>query len=156
MFVTPVVAQLTAAHPETGEVVWTWSSRCNGDYNLGVTVHLNHKVLYQGAVPICQGSRDAEDGRVEFHFVGSHTFQRQYRTHPTDSIEGDIWQASGERDALVLGISFETKKQVVLNTLHIARPTKRSSSEIDKGLFVTTYPVPVREAAMYRSSTVRQ
>jgi len=30
-----------------------------------------------------------------------------------------------EEDALILGISFNTKKQILLNTLHIARPDKR-------------------------------
>jgi hypothetical protein len=93
---------------------------------------------------LCHGSRDAEDGRVEFHFSGGRTFQGKYRTRTTDSIEGDIWQAGGEPDALILGISFDTGKQILLNTLHIANPGKQTSSQLDKDLFITTYPVPVR------------
>jgi hypothetical protein len=84
---------------------------------------------------------------VEFHFAGGHTFQGEYITRSTDSIEGDIWQAGGEPDALILGISLidtGTHKQVLLNTLHIARPEKQTSSELDKGLSVTTYPLPVQ------------
>jgi len=81
---------------------------------------------------------------VEFHFASGHTFQHEYRTRSTDSIEGDIWQAGGEPDALILGISFDTSKQILLNTLHIARPDKQTSSELDKGLLIITYPVPVR------------
>jgi len=124
--------------------VWTWSKQCGGNHKLGVTVRLERKVLYRGVLPICRASRDAEDGRVEFHFAGGHLFQGEYRTSSTDSIEGDIWQAGGEPDALILGISFDTKKQILLNTLHIARPDRQTSSELDKGLFITTHPVTVR------------
>jgi len=139
----PAVAQSSSV-AEKSDVVWTWSNRCNGDYKLGATVHLDGKVLYRGVLPICRGSRDAEDGRADFQFAGGHTFQREYRTRTTDSIEGDIWQAGGETDALILGISFDTGKRILLNTLHIANPEKKTSSQVDKGLFITTYPVPAR------------
>lgn len=62
----------------------------------------------------------------------------------TDSIEGDIWQAGGEPDALIIGISFDTGKQILLKTIHVAKPGKQTSSEVDKGIFITTYPVTVR------------
>ncbi len=122
------VAQQPSSLPEKRDVVWTWSKRCNDDHKLGVTVRLDRKVLYRGVLPICRGSRDAEDGRVEFHFAGGHTFQGEYRTRSTDSIEGDIWQAGGEPDALILGISFDAGKQILLNTIHIAKPEKQTSS----------------------------
>lgn len=109
-----------------------------------MTVRLASKVLYKGVLPICRGSRDAENGRAEFHFAGGHLFQSKYRTHSTDSIEGDIWQAGGELDALILGISFDTKNQILLNTLHIAKPDMQTSSELNKNIFITTYPVPGR------------
>ena len=98
-------------------------------------------MLYQGFIPICRGSLDAEDGRVEFGFSSSHLFDSQYRARGTDTIEGEIWQAGGETDALVLGVSFATKKQILLNTLHVASPDKKTSTELDKGLYITTYPV---------------
>jgi hypothetical protein len=139
----PAVAQ-RPAH-ENGDVVWTWSKRCNGDHKLRVTVHLDGKELYRGVLPICRGSRDAEDGQVEFHFAGGHTFQSEYRTRSTDSIEGNIWQAGGEPDALILGISFTPNRGPgLLNTLHVARPEKQASSTLDKGLVITTYPLAVR------------
>lgn len=140
----PALAQQPSTRPETPDVVWTWSKRCNSDHKLGVTIRLDRKVLYSGILPICRGSRDAEDGRAEFHFAGGHTFQGEYRTRSTDSIKGDIWEAGGDPDDLILGISFDTGKQILLNTLHIARPDKQTTSELDKGLFITTYPVPFR------------
>jgi hypothetical protein len=115
-----------------------------GNQKLGVTVRLDHKVLYRGVLSICHGSRDEEDGRVEFHFAGGHTFQGEYHTRSTDSIEGDIWQASGDPDALILGISFDAGKQILLNRLHVAKPEKKTSTELDQGLFITTCTVPSR------------
>ena len=108
LVVAPAVGQPSAAAANS-DVVWTWSKRCNDDHRLGVKILLDGKALYRGVLPICRGSRDEEDGRVEFHFVGGHTFQGEYRTRTKDSIEGDIWQAGGEADALILGISFDTR-----------------------------------------------
>ncbi len=144
LLAAPAFAQQTPLSPESSNVVWTWSKQCDGDRKLGVTVLLGRKVLYRDVFPICLGSRETEDGRVRFHFAGGHLFQDEYLTRPTDSIEGEIWQAGREPDALILGISFNTKKQVLLNTLHIARPEKQTSSELDKGLLITTHPIPVR------------
>ena len=137
-------AQQPSSKPDVSEVVWTWSKQCKGDHKLGVKIHLYHKVLYRGVLAICPGSRDGEDGRAEFHFSGGHTFQGRYHTLAKDSIEGDIWQASADPDALILGISFATSKQILLNTLHVASPEKQTSSVIDKDIFITTYPVPAR------------
>src|SRR3954451_6260577 len=124
LIAAPVFAQQPTSPSETREAVWTWSKGCDGDHKLDVTVRSDRKVLYHGVLPICQGSRDAEDGRVEFHFSGGRIFQAKYRTRTTDSIEGDIWQSGGEADALILGISFDSGKQILLNTLHIANPGK--------------------------------
>jgi len=59
----PAIAQQEPS-PAQGidDVVWTWSKRCSGDHNLGVTVRLDGKVLYRGVLPICHSSRDTEDG----------------------------------------------------------------------------------------------
>jgi hypothetical protein len=138
---TAVAQQPNRATPD---VVWTWSKQCGGNRKLGLRVRLDRKVLYRGVLPICRGDRDAENGRVEFHFAGGHLFQGEYRTRSTDSIKGDIWRAGGEPDELILGIVFDTKNQILLNTLHIARPDRQTSSQLDKGLFIITYPVSAR------------
>ena len=145
LFSSIAVAQQATPREQKGDGVWIWSKQCSsGNRKLRVTVRLRNKVLYRGVIAVCVGSRDAEDGRVEFKFAGGHVFQGEYRTRSTDSVQGDIWQAGGEPDALILGISFATDKQVLLNTLHIARPDRRTSSQLDRGLFITTDPVAVR------------
>jgi hypothetical protein len=140
-------ALAVAQHPalqKAPDIVWTWSTKCDAMQKLRVTVRLEHKLLYEGLLPICRGKRDAEDGRVEFHFSSNHLFGDQYRTRKSDTIEGDIWQAGGETDALMLGVSLATRKQVMLNTLHLAKPDKQTSAELDNGLYITTSPVIAR------------
>lgn len=140
------VPAIPQQHPSkrNPDIVWAWSEQCHGAHKIGVTVRLDSKVLYRGVLPICRAHRDAENGKVEFRFAGGHTFQGEYPTDSTDSIEGDIWQAGGDPHDLILGVSFMTSKQELLNTVHIARPDKPTSSELDKGLSITTDPVPAQ------------
>jgi hypothetical protein len=138
---TPLVAQQKVSSTESKDLVWTWSKQCGGDHKLGIAVRLDGKVLYRDILPICIGGRGNENGRAEFHFAGGRTFQGRYHTHSSESIEGDIWQASGESDALILGISFQSSKQILINTLYAANPEKRTTSTFDNGVLVTTYPI---------------
>ena len=143
LIAAPSIAQEASLIHKKPDIVWTWSQHCKAKQQLGVTVRLRSEVLYRGLMPICRNNRDLEEGRAKFRFSSSHLFGG-YRARKTDTIEGDIWQASGETDALILGISFSTKRQVMLNTLHIADPVKKTSSELDNGLYITTYPVILR------------
>jgi hypothetical protein len=113
---------------------------------LGVAVLLKGKVIYRHSIAICLRDRSAEGGRLEFYFKGGHRFQGEYPTSPTQMIEGDLWQAGGDPDAIILGISFATKNQILLNTLHIAKPDHSASSEIDAGIVVKTFPIPKQPA----------
>jgi hypothetical protein len=129
-------------HDVPKDVVWTWSSNCGAEDQLGIEVRLKGKVIYRGTLAICRGSRETENGEAEFYFPGGHIFQGVYRTRQTEKIEGNIWQAGAEPDAIILGISFATKHQILLNTLYIAKPDIQASSEIDKGIVVKSFPMP--------------
>lgn len=59
-------------------------------------------------------------GEWSFTFLEVIVSKVNNRTRRTDSIAGDIWQAGGESDALILGVSFDSTRQVLLNTLHVA------------------------------------
>ena len=79
---------------------------------------------------------------MAFYFKGGHEFQGEYRTAKTQTIEGNIWQAAEDPDGLLLGVSFATKKQVLLNTIHLAKANSVSQSEVDNGILVKTFPLP--------------
>jgi len=139
-----LISATLSASAMAQDVVWNWSRECKGQRQLNVTIRLEGKVLYQGLLPICPGTRGAADGRVKFHFSSGDLFGGRYRARKTEIIEGDIWQAGGEADALILGVSFATKHQILLNTLHVAKVDMKSNVELDKGLSIITYPVAAR------------
>ena len=106
---------------------------------------LNGEVIHRSSFPICpvnETSKDVGSKKiVALSFKGGYTFQGTYRTKRTQTIEGNIWQAGKESDAILLGVSFMTPGQVLLNTIHMAELRAESTSEIDRGLVVRTFPI---------------
>jgi hypothetical protein len=145
VFTFLIAASTVAQGPGSGlgarEGVWIWSNRCMGDHRLDVTLRIGSKVLDHALLPICQGNRDTEDGRLSFHIPGSELLRHGYSTRSSDSIEADLWQAGGDPDALILGFSLESTSHIHLNTLHIAKPDAKVSSDLGKGLSITTFPI---------------
>jgi len=113
---------------------------------MGVDVLIDGKAVYHLEFRAClMNSKDAksqrQDGIRAFYVSGGRTFQSTYHTKKTEKIEGNIWQAGADPDALLLGLSFMTKDQVLLNTIHIVKPGKATQSEVDSGIVVKTYPM---------------
>ena len=139
-------ASFAQSSSQAGEKVWYWFSDCQSGKMMRVEVLLDGKSIYRTDFRICSlergGPQSSDQSNIKaFYFSGGHTFQGEHHTNKTERIEGDIWQAGADPDALLLGVSFMTKKQVLLNTLHIARPGKTTKSEIDTGIVVRTYPL---------------
>lgn len=76
-----------------------------------------------------------------FFFRGGHVFDGEFRTSRSESIEGNIWEAGTDPGIILFGVSFMTKKQLLLNTIHIAKADRASATEIDPGMVVRTVPV---------------
>jgi len=113
---------------------------------MGLEVLLNGRVIHRSSFSICRISdrfkeTDRQQKIVAFSFKGGHVFQGEYHTTRTQTIEGSIWQAGTDPGTILFGISFSTSKQVLLNTVHVAKPGSASKSEIDRGLIVRTFPI---------------
>jgi hypothetical protein len=138
---------LWSQNPNTApEPLWTWSGDCHDKTHMGLEVLLNGKVIHRSSFPICPISdrfkeTDRQQKTVAFSFNGGHVFQAEYHTTRTQTIEGHIWQAGTDPGTILFGMSFSTKKQVLLNTIHVAKPGRGSTSEIDRGLVVRTFPI---------------
>ncbi|OLE00110.1 MAG: hypothetical protein AUG80_03285 [Candidatus Rokubacteria bacterium 13_1_20CM_4_68_9] len=142
---TPVtVSGQTRAVP--GEVVWHWFGECASSDSLVLEVSLDGKSLYSSAFPICQARRrdirpEPQQRILEFRFDAvAHRFKRQYRATGAQPIEGNVWEAGRERNAILLGVQFVTEDQVLLNMHHVARADAASRSERIRGLVITTRP----------------
>jgi hypothetical protein len=138
------LSQITPPHVEG---VWFWFGDCTSGGMMGVQVLLEGKSIYHSHFRSCLMDRtDANTERQQrmrasFHFSGGHTFQGTHHTRQAETIEGTIWQAGADPDAILLGVSFLTNNQVLLNTIHIAKPGKTTQSTLDSGLVIKTYPL---------------
>jgi hypothetical protein len=109
-------------------------------------VLLSGNVIHRSSFPICSITDRSEEVDnqqkiVAFSFKGGYVFQSEYHTARTQTIEGNIWQAGADPGAILFGISFTSQNQILLNTIHVAKPESESTSEIDRGLIVRTFPI---------------
>lgn len=129
----------------TPETVWDWSANCRQNKKINIDLLANGRTIHHSSLPICRVNREdlkPEQGqeKIVFFLKGGHTYQNQYRTVPAQRVEVHIWQAGMEADGLSLGVSFSTKHQVLLNSLHFAMPDRPSQTKLDRGLVIKTYP----------------
>jgi len=151
--VPTVTAELPSIINESGhgsseaiDTLWHWFDTCSDERKMGVEVLLDGKAIYHSSFPVCPISdlgktKERPQKVMAFSFRGGHTFQGEYHTVRSQKIAGNIWQAGTDPGVILLGFSFSTKEQVLLNTVHIARPGIGSKSEIDHGLVVRTFPL---------------
>jgi hypothetical protein len=127
------------------DAVWRWFDRCSPEQTIHLEVFLNDKSIYAQSFPACIERRDVPESspqQLRFSFVGrTAIFGDEYATPGTQSIQGTIWQAGGDHDALLLGVSFVAGRQILLNTIHIANPHKVSQSSLAPGLVIETSAV---------------
>lgn len=101
--------------------------------------------MYSAHLPICRlpfASGTAGREQLAFDLNGGREFQGKYPTEKTDKIRCEIWQATSGIGDLNLGIAFFTEhRQLLLNTVHILRPGRATTSEVDRGIVVKTFPV---------------
>jgi hypothetical protein len=130
--------------------VWFWFATCGGPA-MTVEIRLEKTMLHRSSVPLCRADRASADSqgqasRIEFSFRPARAILwAGYRDTPDGtaadhSIEGNIWQAGADPDALAIGISFVDGSKILTNTVHIAHPGQRDESTIANGLVVLTYP----------------
>ncbi len=113
---------------------------------MGIEVTLDGKSVFKSSFPICKTteaprSPDGKQKILAFTFKGGRVFQGEYHTTVAETVDGNIWQAGADADDLILGVSFATKQQILLNTVHIARPDRPSAEQVDTGIVVATFQI---------------
>lgn len=143
----PVPASGQAPPAAPGQLVWHWFGACPSSDSLILEFHVDGKLVYSSAFPICQVRRsdigpEPQQRLLTFRFEAApRRFGTQYRASEPEPITGNVWEAGQKRTAMVLGVSFATAERVLLNTRHVARPDTRARSEWIRGLELITRPV---------------
>ena len=145
-------SKLTSQHRHLpSEPLWYWFGHCRDKKYMGFELLMNGATIHKTSFPICAIKDVSEEDPhkvVAFFFKGGYVFQGQYHTKPTQRIEGNIWQAGADPGVILFGVSFSAPwrhGQTLLNTIHIADAYKESSTEIDDGLIVRTFPIENKE-----------
>jgi hypothetical protein len=131
--------------------VWFWFATCGGPA-MTLEVRLDKTTLYKSSFPLCRADRGSinsqgQASHVQFSFrphrviVWKGYRDKDDRTNANQLIQGQIWQAGADPDALLIGIVFADPHTVYMNTIHIAHPAQRDETEIARGLVVMTCPV---------------
>ena len=141
----PFTPSIAPAQPSASPSQWRWYALCDNATTLDLDVSLDGSSLFRTNIPICQ--TETQDRRIlKFKFTAPRPILwTGYRdddvtTASRLSIEGDIWLAGGEQSGLILGVTFDDGKALLMNTLHFADAATASSTEIAKGLVVRTSP----------------
>jgi hypothetical protein len=149
-FVLIAIPPATFSHIDS---VWFWFGDCPNAKVMGIKIIVEGQTIYRSSFRACRMERtDANtegEGKIRaFHFSGGHTFQDEYRTAVREQIEGNVWQAGADPDAILLGVSFMTHDQVLLNTIHIVKPGKPTQSLLDRDVVIKTYPMNTDRSAL--------
>jgi hypothetical protein len=103
-------------------------------------IRLGGRVLFTQPLRLCRIPESAyEPGDGErvavFKFkADATTFGEEHRHLGIRTIEGNVWQAGVNSSDIILGISFVTGNQILLNTLHVANAQAASQYELAAGL----------------------
>jgi hypothetical protein len=105
-----------------------------------------YKALYRTTITVCQRER-SQIPQKHWPFSFKPLTRLVFSTDsagPDESVVGDIWQAGGESDAFVLGVSLESQNRILVNALHVASASTPSRTPVGDGIFVETLPTPPR------------
>jgi len=115
-------------------------------------VLLDQKVIFASSFSVgrllrSEGEKDYPAEKLSFSFKAGRPIKwLGYRDDEPISpakqeIECNIWMAGADPDYIILGVDFSRADTGLMNTLHLAYPTEKSSSEIENGLVVVTFPI---------------
>lgn len=123
---------------------WHWSNDCEHPQLLRLQAAIDGVVVSSKTISVCQ-SPARNEPFLEFHLSGGRTYRSNgrgnYPTTRNQKIDLDVWEAASDPDGVILGVSFATKKQILVNAVHLAKPNAKSESWVSDGVQVGTYPI---------------
>jgi hypothetical protein len=140
-----IISIMMMGFQSSEDIVWHWFSQCPQSDTLQIEVWYLQKIIYRVSVPICAMDRgtiapEKPQKILEFFFQANcRIFGSEFKRFGSQRIEGNIWEAGKDPHDIILGVSFECKERILLNSVHIAELKKIAKTTMAKGLFVKTY-----------------
>jgi sulfur relay (sulfurtransferase) complex TusBCD TusD component (DsrE family) len=148
MICTTVSCQEDRAQPDR---LWFWFGDCPNPKQMQVEIVVDGQTVYRSRFHACRLARSQRVDEAEqktmyrFYFSDGHTFQNEYHASKNDKIEGNIWEAGADPNDILLGVSFATRDQILINTVHIVKPGRPTQMTLDRGVLIKTYPVAAKK-----------
>jgi len=120
---------------------------------MALEVRLDRTIIFKSSFPLCNANRSGISGKDQskrLHFAFKPPGAVAWKGYRSDGgdlsranqmIDGNIWLAGSDPDALLLGVAFISSNTIYMNSNHIAHPGRRDQTEIAPGLVITTYPI---------------
>jgi len=152
-----VLCALTPVGTAQEGPVWFWLATCDGPA-MALEVRFEKAIVFKAEVPLCRTDRSSvasqgqRVGFFEFHFRATQAIvwegyrDTDNKTKAGELLEGNLWQAGADPDALIIGVSFSNSRTILMNTLHIAHPGQHDESQIANGLRLISSPVAPKNA----------
>jgi len=118
---------------------------CRADSGIDLTILLGRTPVCHGVLAACPDllpdSQRERYTRATFFFRPARSLMwDDVRTRPRETIEGNVWRAGADSDAVLFGISFVARGWVLLNTIHIASLDTSTAFPLGVGLRSVTLP----------------
>jgi|GEM_PF-4113291 len=135
------------AETRASDVVWVWSPVCTEATFVRLQVRFDGTTIHTARLPLCRRGRGIETATANFRYRFPKALVLQADREESESIaagstlEFDLWQAGGEAGLALLGYSLSSRDKVLLNGVHPLSPTRRTTTVIEQGLLIESWPV---------------
>ncbi len=118
---------------------------CRSDSGIDLKITLDRTLIYHGVLAtrpeMLPDSLRERYTRAIFFFRPARSLEwDDVRTPAGERIEGNVWRAGADSDAVLLGISFVSRDRVLLNTIHIAALDSSTAFPLAAGIRSVTLP----------------
>ena len=129
-----------AAASTTGyDLAWVWFSQCDAPRQFALEMKVDGRLIHSSTFIACFTRRDENKGKqVSFPLSAK---KGHFGEAAGTRLDVDVWEAGGEMNGMILGVTFTSANRVWLNTLHFAEIDRPSTSTLAHGIVMKTYPV---------------
>ena len=119
---TPVFAKEAGVSSHDGFYHWHCDASESSQY-IEIKSFLSHTEISSLEIPVCmlpkRTERTVGDDQVivAFYFINRDSSLGENG----ELIEVNIWQAGAEPDAVILGVSLQNSRKIIVNTLHVVK-----------------------------------
>ena len=132
-----MVPLTSSAEEGQGPQVWQSRNDCERPAVLQIVIDAGKRRLLETRMPLCKGARPPVQAKSPVDFT-VHGMTTRFPAAQGAPLTGSVWVAGGEPDGVTLGISFQTDKQVLLNTLRFVPSSTPSRADIMDGVTLST------------------